>query len=133
MTQLFDQLGFISAILAGFAFSFLGGLLSLRSASRLYPWTYGGALTASFALMIASVASVLASLGTAGGYASEQQSREYLALVSQAFLLGVVGLVFTFGCSGWLHSRRLGIVATTLACIAACVLAIVISPFVKTY
>ncbi len=131
MTQLFGQLGFVSAILAGFAFTFIAGLLSSSSSSRAYPWVFVSALTAALSLMIAAVGSVFAGLGVEGDFLDAAQTRELLALVSQSFLVGVLSLVLSSGCSGWLRSRRLGLVSSTLALLAAAVLAFVVVPFLR--
>ncbi len=132
MPPFFEQLSFISAILAGFAFTVVVGLLPLHSTSRVFPLVFAAALAAALLLMIASVAAVLTGLGVAEKFIDSQKSHEMLEIVSEAFLLGIISLVVTFGCCGWLHSKRVGIIATTLASLAACVLAIVIIPFLRS-
>lgn len=131
MTQLFGQLGFVSAILAGFAFTFIAGLLSSSSASRAYSWVFVSALVAALSLMIAAVGSVFAGLGVEGEYLDEAQSETLLSIVSQAFLVGVLALVFSSGCSGWIRSRRLGFASTALAVLGTLVLASVVLPFLS--
>lgn len=131
MSQLFEQLGFISAILAGFAFTFVASLLTLRVTSRMYTWAFSGALLASFSLMLGSVAAVLASLGVASNHLDEQRTMTLLAVVSQSFLVGIFALVLAFGCSGWLHSRRVGQIATILSVLTAVTLVAIIVPFLR--
>lgn len=131
MAQLFGQLSFVSAVLAGFAFTFVSGLLSSSSRSRAYPWVFAGALSAALSLMVASVGSVFGGLGVEGEYLNAAQSQDLLALISQAFLVGIFSLVFASGCSGWLRSKRLGWLSTFLSLLGAYVLGSVILPFVR--
>jgi hypothetical protein len=131
MTQLFGQLGFVSAILAGFAFTFMAGLLTSPSSSRAYSWVFVSALVAALSLMIAAVGSVFAGLGVEGNFLDSTRIRNLLAVVSQAFLIGVLSLVLSAGCSGWLRSRRLGIISSVLAGISTLVFATIVLPFLK--
>lgn len=127
MADLMNQLGFVCAVLGGFAFTFVGGLLSSTSASRVYAWVFGTSLFASMALMIAAVGATLAGLAARGDYAADLGGVHQL--VSQAFLLGVVALLLAAGLSGWLRSRQLGYVSLALAGIALFVAALMLWPF----
>lgn len=131
MTQLFGQPSFVSAVLAGFAFTFVAGLLSSPSTSRAFPWVFAGSLTAALSLMVAAVGSVLAGLAVEGKSLTPAQSQELLALISQAFLVGIFSLVFASGCSGWLRSRRLGLISIALAVVGAHVLGSIVLPFIR--
>jgi hypothetical protein len=131
MPELFAQLGFVCAVLAGFAFTFVGGLLSSSAQSRAYAWTFGAALFAAVALMVAAVGAVFAGLGTAGQFLAPEQARLLHQLVSQAFLLGVLALLVAAGCVGWLRSRRLGLVSLAVASLGLAALAVVVVPFLR--
>lgn len=131
MTQLFGQLGFVSAILAGFAFTFMAGLLTSSSDSRAYSWVFVSALVAALSLMIAAVGSVFGGLGVEGNFLGDTRIQNLLAMVSQAFLIGVLSLVLSAGCSGWLRSRRLGMISSVLAAISTFVFATIALPFLK--
>lgn len=133
MNPLFEQLGFVSALLGGFAMTVVSVLLPMKSESRLFLWTLGGALGASLSLMIAAVAAVFAGLGVAGNFLDYQEAKNYLAIVSQAFLLGICLLMLTFGASGWLNSRRAGVLSTVIASIAIVTMTIVVVPFLRPY
>lgn len=131
MAQLFGQLGFVSAILAGFAFTFIAGLLSASSSSRAYSWVFVSALCAAFSLMVAVVGSVFAGLGVEGDFLDEAQSQELLAIVSQSFLIGVMSLVLATGISGWIRTKRLGQISSALAVLTTLVLASIVIPFLR--
>lgn len=131
MSQLFSQLSFVSAILAGFAFTFIAGLLTSSSLSRSYNWVFVSALLAGLSLMVAAVGSVFGGLDVEAEFLSALQIQQLLALVPQAFLVGVFPLVFSAGCSGWLRSRQLGLFSSAIACLAAFVLASVVLPFFR--
>jgi hypothetical protein len=81
--------------------------------------------------MIAAVGSVFAGLGVEGNFLDSTRIRNLLAVVSQAFLIGVLSLVLSAGCSGWLRSRRLGIISSVLAGISTLVFATIVLPFLK--
>ncbi len=131
MPELFAQLGFVCAVLAGFAFTFVGGLLSSPVQSRAYAWTFGAALFAAVALMVAAVGAVFAGLAVAGQHVAAEQARSLHQLVSQAFLLGVIALLVAAGCVGWLRSRRLGFVSIAVAVLGFVGLAAVVVPFLR--
>lgn len=129
MSDLFNQLGFVSAVLAGFAFTFVAGLLPLSSKSRAYPWVFGAALAAALSLMITAVGSVFASLAVRSEVVVDMARLHQL--ISQTFLVGVLGLLVAAGLSGWLRSRRLGIVSTVIAVLALWAAYGVIGPFLQ--
>lgn len=127
MAELLGQLGFVSAVLGGFAFTFVGALLTVSGDSRIYPWAFGTALFASLALMVAAVGSTLASLAAANAYPAEL-ARVH-ELVSQAFLLGILALLLGAGLSGWLRSRVLGYVSSSIAALALLAAVATLLPF----
>ena len=131
MTELFTQLCFVSSVLAGFAFSFVGGLLSSSSPSRIYGWAFSSALFAAVTLTVAAVGAVFAGLAFDGESAQGEQRRTLHQLVSQTFLLGILGLLVAAGCVGWLKSRQLGIVSVIIAVIGFLGMATVVMPFLR--
>ena len=84
MYPLFEQLGFVCSVLAGFAFAFVASLLTVDSTSRAYSWVFGSALFAAIALTVAAVGSVFAGLGAGGKYLDENRVQDMLEIISPA-------------------------------------------------
>jgi hypothetical protein len=120
-------------VLAGFAFAFYGTLLAAARDHRAGAW-------AAFFAVAASVAFLPATLGmTFGAASATNQSKDLsvstaaadpqLALLSMLFLSGVVFLLASFGISGWMRSRGLGIATTSLSLLGAIAAFAALRPF----
>jgi hypothetical protein len=142
LTQaLFHQLGLVSSLLAGFAFTFFASLLSASpdsgrpeperatGRSRAYTWVFVGTLLSALSLMVAAVACTFAGIALEGRPAGDPGLLPLHQLASQAFLLGTVSLMIAAGGSGWLRSRRLGWVTVSLAAFALAAVVFVVGPF----
>lgn len=127
MDELFAQLSVVSAILGGFAFTFVGALLALPVTSRVYAWVFGASLLAAMAFMVTALGSVLASLAVKNSYPVDIASLH--AKISQAFLLGILCFLVATGACGWLKSRKLGYVSLAIAVVSALGVALVLFPF----
>jgi len=136
--DLFRQLAFISALVGGFAFAFLGTLLTLPSRSRIVDWTAGMALVTAAGLIIcvigwtlmASQVLITASLGPGGEeYRFPAAFNSTHSQLSQLFIVEMFFFLASLGLSGWVRSRTLGIVSSIVALVAAVILMFVISPF----
>jgi len=123
MAELYRQFARVSSVLAGFAFTFYGTLLVAAREHRAGAW-------AAFFSVAASVAFLPVTLGmTFGTVRAADEPRELsvsnletdsqIALLSMLFLAGVGFLLASFGISGWMRSRHLGIATTSLASIGA--------------
>jgi len=133
MAEFYRQFAFVSSVLAGFAFAFYGTLLVAAREHRAGGW-------AAFFAVGASVAFLPVTLGmTFGGVRAANQPRELsastvaadpqIALLSMLFLCGVVFLLASFGISGWMRSRGLGIATTTLSLLGALAAFAALRPF----
>ena len=133
MAEFYRQFAFVSSVLAGFAFTFYGTLLVAAREHRAGAW-------ASFFAVAASVAFLPVTLGmTFGAVRATNQPRELsvstlesdpqIALLSMLFLSGVVFLLASFGISGWMRSRGLGIATSSLSLIGAFVGFAALRPF----
>jgi hypothetical protein len=123
MAEYCRQFAFVSSVLAGFAFAFYGTLLVAACEHRVGAW-------AAFLAVAASVAFLPVTLGmTFGAVRGVNQPGEFsasnlaadrqIALLSMFFLAGVGLLPDSFGVSGWLRSRDLGIATASLSFIGA--------------
>ena len=127
MDELFAQLSVVSAILGGFAFTFVGALLSHPATSRVYAWVFGASLLAAMAFMVTALGSVLASLAVKNSYPVDIASLH--GKISLAFLLGILFFLVATGACGWLKGRKLGYVSSVIAAVSAIGVAIVLLPF----
>jgi hypothetical protein len=133
MAEFCRQFAFVSSVLAGFAFAFYGTLLVAAREHRAGAW-------AAFFAVAASVAFLPVTLGmTFGAVRAANQARELsvsnlaadpqIGLLSMLFLSGVVSLLASFGISGWMRSRGLGIATTSLSLIGALAVFAALRPF----
>jgi hypothetical protein len=133
MAEFSRQFAFVSSVLAGFAFAFYGTLLVAAREHRAGTW-------AAFFAVAASVAFLPVTLGmTFNAARAADQPTELsvsaaatdpqIALLSMLFLSGVIFLLASFGISGWMRSRGLGIATTSLSLIGAIAAFAALKPF----
>ncbi|MGS2719375.1 hypothetical protein [Paraglaciecola aestuariivivens] len=109
MDEMFSSIGLVSAIIGGFAFTFVGALLATESKSPAFNWVFGLSMFAATSLMAAALGSVLTSLAAKYGYEIDLQWMHQK--VSLLFLAGILSLLASISLSGWLRSRQLGYVS----------------------
>jgi len=129
MTELYSQLTSVSAVLAGFAITFLALLLGHRESNRYLSASVGVTVVAAASLLVAAlgwslIGSLLSQVVDANtGAPAEGYDLSWLAgahrILSFAFLCGLVSLFVMLGLSGWLRSRALGIFSTAVSAGAA--------------
>lgn len=129
MTELFGRLADVSAVLAGFAITFLALLLGHHERNRYLIASMATTIVAAASLLVAAVGWTL--IGVFLTHVSAQQGdaiprpSEYEwilgrhRMLSFAFMAGLLFLTSTLGLSGWLRSRTLGIFSTACAFAAA--------------
>jgi hypothetical protein len=134
MAEFYRQFAFVSSVLAGFSFTFYGTLLIAARRHRAGTW-------AAFLAVAASVAFLPVTLGmTFTAARATNQPSEFsishaaadpqLALLSMLFLSGMVLLFASFGVSGWMRSRGLGIATTFLSLMGAIAAFAALRPFI---
>lgn len=120
LAEIARQIGALSAFLGGFAAAFFATLLALGSPRRTASWAIASAAFAAVAFVVAVVASTklvivlhpLAPANAGPGGAAR-------TLMALGFVLGTYALLLSIGLSGWLRSRRMGLVTSALAVGAA--------------
>ena len=136
MAEFYQQFAFINAILGGFAFSFLGVLLTVDSKHRVVSWVTAITAGAAACFIIATLGATFSGVAAAAAAANEgvfELSASILALrrpMSLIFLGGVLLLLVSLGMSGWLRSRILGIVTTIIAILAVFGAVFMMTPFI---
>ncbi|MFD2933909.1 hypothetical protein [Spirosoma flavum] len=117
LAEIARQIGSLSAFLGGFAAAFFGTLLALNSPQRTISWALVSAAFASMAFVVAVVACtnlvIILHPQAPTSIAPESGGARVLAVLG--FLLGAYALLLSIGLSGWLRSRRMGVVTSGLA------------------
>lgn len=138
--ELFRQLAFISALIGGFAFTFVGVLLVSEHRSRVVSWTSALSMAVSAGLVICALgwsvgASVMLMGAAAPAGADAAELSAALSLMHRRLsLVFIVSILFFFaamGLSGWVRSRRMGFVSSAIAAVAAAGAAFVLLPFLR--
>ena len=128
IAEIFRQSAFISALVAGFSFAFLAVILTSPTKKRVDDWVAGFAIAATAGLIVCalgwtfSVAPVLALSGSVAGGLPFQLPDPFRMIhraLSQIFIVCFFLFLTSLGLSGWIRSRVLGIVSTTIALFAA--------------
>lgn len=137
LADLFRQLAFISALIGGFAFAFLGVLLTVPSRSKVVEWTAGTSLATTGSLIICVVgwtlmaSQVALTAPAAGTFRFPASLNTMHSRLSLLFIIGMLLFLASLGLSGWVRSRSLGVISTGIALIACVALMFVISPFLR--
>jgi len=133
------QLAFISAVLGGFAVTFLALLLTLADTRRHVGAAIGVTIASAASFLISTVGWGLMAFVLAVRSSEGQTENGVPALLAfgrlhegltTAFLLGVFLLLTTLGLSGWIRSRRVGLVSITIALTSAAICFAIIGRFI---
>ena len=131
LAEIGRQIAFLSAFLGGFAATFLGILLQSPSSRRHVGWAAGAAAVASASFILAVISGTALALifhpGAPAGIARPDFVPQVRTLILITFAIGIYSTLLSLGLSGWIRSRRLGIVTST----AALVSAVIVSLFVR--
>jgi len=128
IAELFRQCAFISALIAGFSFAFLAVILTNKTTKKIDDWTAGFAIAATAGLIVCalgwtlSVPHVLELYANISANTPVQLPESYLSIhrsLSMTFIACFFFFLTSLGLSGWIRSRRLGVVSSTLTIIAA--------------
>ncbi|MEO5626079.1 MAG: hypothetical protein ABIQ70_08750 [Dokdonella sp.] len=126
----YQQLAFVSSVLAGFAFAFYGTLLTAPATQRIASWAAFLAVCASICFLIVTLGSTFAVTAASHSEtlpAAVQAQQEPLTTL---FLLGIMLTLISFGLGGWVRSHKLGIATTSVALIGVIAVVWVMQPFI---
>jgi hypothetical protein len=125
--DLFRQGAFISALIAGFTFAFLGVLLTASDRKPVAAWAAGFAIAATAGLVVCALGWTLSvprvsipSPSAAGPGGLPESLGSLHRVLSLTFIACFFLFLTCLGLSGWIRSKKLGIVSTALAAFAAC-------------
>jgi hypothetical protein len=123
--ELFRQLAFISALIAGFSLTFLVQLLTAQSTRRVIGWTIGFSLAATAAMIVCALGWTLSAAVVVDPRVQVDPARwaGIFSLLhrrlSLTFTSGIFLFLVALGLCGWVRSRLMGIVSSTIALLAA--------------
>ena len=128
LAELFRQCAFISALIAGFSFAFLAVILTNKTTKTIDDWTAGFAIAATAGLIVCALGWTLSvphvlelSVNNSGNI--PVQGRETYINIHRSLSITFIACFFFFltslGLSGWIRSRRLGVVSSIITIGAA--------------
>ncbi|MEZ5460369.1 hypothetical protein [Dokdonella sp.] len=131
MIDAFSQLSSVSAVLGGFALAFLGVVVSVSERSLSREITAALSLVCSGALVLCALGWSLSAVWLASPMAESNPDMlmDIHATLSPLFLVGTCLFFWTLGASGWIYSRRLGMVSTLIGVLATIGGYLVVTPF----
>ena len=132
MVEYFREFAFIGALLGGFSLAFFGTLLDAGRAHRAVAPTAALALAASSCFLIVTLGNTFAASvmsDTAMRARTEVRVIANIPPLSELFLLGILLLLASFGASGWIRSRRLGVATSAIAVVTLVGVVWIMTPF----
>jgi hypothetical protein len=134
--EICKQLAFISALLAGFSFAFVSVLLTGDSKKRIIDWVIGFSVATIAGFLICSLAWTLSASRMAIYVDSHITDLPSLfitrhRLLSFIFISSFFLFVVTLGLSGWIRSKKLGIVTAVISLFSGCFFVWLMSNFMK--
>ena len=126
--EIFRQGAFISALIAGFSFSFLAVILTSSTRKKAAGWTAGFAIAATAGLIVCALGWTLGAprmlaMAASGSGKTPFQFPDIYSTIHRAVSMTFVVCFFLFltslGLGGWIRSTGLGIVSTAIAALAA--------------
>jgi hypothetical protein len=118
--EICKQSAFISALVAGFSFAFLGVLLVSSAKKKVTDWIMAFSILSIAGLLICSLAWTLCAsrMALLSGSNTNQVPQTILELhksLSVIFISSFFFFLVTLGLSGWIRSRTLGLISTLIS------------------
>jgi uncharacterized membrane protein YhdT len=134
--EICKQLAFISALLAGFSFTFIGVLLTHESDKKIINWVIGFSISSIAGFLVCALAWTLSASRMAiyGEMSIKELPVMFInmhRILSFTFILCFFLFVITLGLSGWIRSRILGIISSIIALFSAVFFIWLLSNFMK--
>jgi hypothetical protein len=133
--EICKQEAFISALVAGFSFAFLGALLVSSIKSRIIDWLISLSIISIAGLLVCALAWTLTASRMAfyNGSNPGQVQQVYIDMhqkLSFIFILSFFLFLISLGLSGWVRSRKLGIISIIISLITIIIFIYIMSHFV---
>ena len=136
IAELFRQLAFISALIGGFSLAFLVQLLVSHSGRRIAGWTIGFSMAATAGFIVCTLGWTLSAavMIDPGVHAETMRLSGTLTRLDMRLTDGFVVSLFLFlvslGLCGWIRSRVMGIVSSTIAFLATTFMFLILRLFI---
>jgi hypothetical protein len=133
--ELYRQLAFVSALIAGFSLTFLVQLLTAQNTRRVVNWTIGFSLAATAGMIICALGWTLSAAVVIDPRAQADLARWSGVIgtlhrrLSLTFTCGILLFLVGLGLCGWVRSRVMGVVSSTIALIAAVAALLILRQF----
>lgn len=127
LSALASQLAALSAFLGGFAATFLATLLTLGHQGRLTSVTVGFAVTSSVSFIVTVVAATMLTAivnPAAPSLVAKAAASLPQTIMALGFSVGLLSLLASLGCCGWMKSRAIGWTTTFASLIGAALIII---------
>ena len=134
IAEVLHQFAFISAVLGGFGFAYIGALLAVVRDNHAATWAAGVGIVASVVLILTTIAATFGAI-----YISMNAATEYSAppgpvgvlwpALTAGLFLGPLLLFVSLGMSGFVRSRRLGYVTVVVAALGVAGLGMIVALF----
>lgn len=132
-----EYIAFVNAVLGGFAFAFLGAMITVEKKSKVLSAAFIVTAIAAGLFLVATLGATMLA-GTLqniekGNLAEEvmQDFRPIRRWMSMAFIFGVFFLSASIGIIGWVRSRNVGIATTIISVLIALGAWFMIYPFIN--
>lgn len=126
----YQQLAFVSSVLAGFAFAFYGTLLTALATHRIASWSAFLAVCASICFLVVTLGSTFAVTIASNSKLLPEAIQAQQEPLTTLFMLGIVLILASFGLGGWVRSRQLGIATICASLIGIAGVIWVMRPFI---
>ncbi len=134
--EVFRQMAFISALIGGFSFSFIGVLLSIAERQRMINSTIIIAMLAASGMIVCTLGWTMSISFTHQLTDIENPEmplflRQLHRFLSLIFITSILLFLVSLGLSGWIRSRTLGIISSIISTGAVLAVLWIFSYFIK--
>jgi hypothetical protein len=118
--EICKQLSFISALVAAFSFAFISVLLTSDSKHRIVDWVIGFSIASIAGFLVCALSWTLSASRMAiyTGNNIKELPELFLhmhKILSFIFVLSFLLFFITLGLSGWIRTRKLGLISSIIA------------------
>lgn len=120
-----EQLILLSAFLGGFSATFLAAILTIEVKKNITDWIVCISAASSCCFIVAAVTNIALVNGLQ--IEAEMQTLNNLKIISALGMIsGIFALLASIGLSGWIRSRKIGLITSCFSIIAVVIVGILI-------
>lgn len=133
MEENIRQLALVSSVLGGFSFTFVSAILSQKSSKKISLWVIGLGLSSAMCFLLAALGWTLLDFRLNSSLSDDEVASifagEHQRMV-KFLLAGLIFIISSLGLSGWLQSRRLGIISLIICILSFAFLIDILSSYI---